>query len=221
MDFQESKELGKETRQVNCLGLTVSVFFALLSFFIVLNVIATSNKDKAEKLTNSIKSEFKNKDLKQELNLFGNEGFGRESGKYEQSFRQVLNGFMGPIQGSMDFQYSENPSNYIIKINNTSVFGSDDQEIRSPAANFINYLNKYIGNIKKHADASVKLVIPYDPENKKDIQIAKEKIKNLHDTLDRNIAKSISFSIIPIEIKSSYDKDKLKNTYLYFSRNEF
>jgi hypothetical protein len=62
MDFIEDKEIKTNNDGVNYLN--VSVFLALLAFFILLNVISIENIKKTDKLKQSVTGEFSDQETK-------------------------------------------------------------------------------------------------------------------------------------------------------------
>jgi hypothetical protein len=208
MDFLESKEPIKKSAAMQYLIL--SVFFAMLCFFIMLNVISTSSKDKSIKMTESIKNEFINRDLKKEITLFS-DAVGPRNNEYERSFREVLSDYMNAFKYSMEYNITEYPSYYMVTIKDTSFYGPRSIPARPSAVNFLDALDKYIDTIRKHPYSKARVAIPYDEKTRDGFGHARARLIWFTENLDKN-DKNISISIIPANTG---------NIYLYFDKNEF
>jgi hypothetical protein len=219
MDFQESKEAPTQNNGIRYLIL--SVFFALLSFFILLNFVSTGNQKKADNLKKSIENEFNEKDIRKELVLFNTTVKNQQKNGYEQSFRDVITRFMESTKNSVDSELSESPVNYTVKARMISFFGPGDNTPRSIITGYLLYLNKFIGTIRKTGQEHATIVLLYDPISNDSLKNAEEKIKNLHKILEADKDKAIWFSITPIEIKSALDESKLNFVFILFDKNEF
>jgi hypothetical protein len=221
MDFQESKEPLKEIDSRKYLTLTVSVFFALLSFFIMLNAVSTANLVKSGNLTKSIKQEFENTSLKQELQLFQKRDYDTGLGNYTKSFKYVVTEFLESVRTSINSELMETPENYIVKVKTVSLFGPNDNNSRAVATNFLLALNKFVDVIKKTDDVAARIVIPYDEASAKAASDSEAKIKSLYKIIEKEKNSYLKFSTSPVDVKQESELDKFNNIYIVFSKNEF
>jgi hypothetical protein len=210
MDLQENKEIIREDDGIKYL--TVSVFFAILSFFLILNTISVTNSSKSENLQKALKDEFSNKDLKEEFRLFDKRQYDQKKGTFKLSFRDLLISFLETQEKTVDAEFSETPKHYVIKVSEISFFGPNSIERRPNADKFLKALDTYISINKTSPDISAQLIIPYtDKQNIIDKRLL---------SLDRVFKNKESLSI---RLSSSKTQDALltKHIYILFDKNEF
>ena len=217
MEIYEEKEPVKENH--GTLYLTISVFLVILSFFILMNSISTANNQKTADITNSLKREFVDKKLKQEVEMFNQKKVEQDNTQKPLGFKDMVTTFLDTQKGNAETTISESPSNIILNIKMNSFFGLNTNDARPAAEAFIGSLNNYLNFAKKLPDATAKLVILYDEKQAGGLDIAAEKAASLNAILDYQAKRNISFAFAPMGKNSK--PENLNNIYVLFDKNEF
>lgn len=215
MDFLEEKEVKANKDGVN--QMNVSVFLALLSFFIVLNFISTNNDNKSSNLKQSLKQEFKQKKLSEEFTNIRRD-YETSFGDASYNFKDVINNFLDTQKNIVEVNLKESKSHYLLDIDINRFFGSENNIRRVGAENFIKNLNSLLSNNRLRDTSKAKVVLFAEAENKYDIAAKGAKLKNLQKSID-NTDPYIQFSlaILP-EDKANINFNTIQ---ILFGKNEF
>jgi hypothetical protein len=216
MDFIEDKEIKTNNDGVNYLN--VSVFLALLAFFILLNVISIENIKKTDKLKQSVTGEFSEKRLYQEFMVFSKRDYEASIGNYSYDFISIISDFLSRNQDIVRTQIFQNNVYYYFNINIFRFFGTDNNLRRAGADEFIRNLNSVISLNRKNQDSKAKLILFADKNDVDDINSKLAKLRDLKKSIENIEPKHIEFSL---SIISDSQSELLKQIQIIFSKNEF
>lgn len=215
MDFIEDKENHVNNDGVNYLN--VSVFLALLAFFILLNVISVANVKKSDKLKQSVTGEFAEKRLYQELMVFSKRDYETSFGNYSYDFISLMSDFLAKNRGIFRTKIIQNNSHYFFDVDIFRFFGTENNIRRSGADEFLKDLNSLLVLNRPTETSSAKLILFADVNDVDDINSKLAKLKDLQKSIENIEPKAIDFSLSLV----SDNEKKLKNIQIIFSKNEF
>ncbi len=189
-------------------SLLISVFFALLSLFIMLNAISPTDSEKSGKVLRALHEEFNDKDISQEFLLYQRE----QERPSEETFKDVITKFLDTQRQKVPTSLTETPALYMIKLNYLSFFNIDSSEPKQNAADFLVALDTYLGLNKKKPAARAEIVMFYQDDQ---ALITKRSVA-LQGILTSGRNRNMSFSTIKTK-----DKSLDNQIYIIFSKNEF
>jgi hypothetical protein len=216
MDFLEEKETHINNDGVNYLN--VSVFLALLAFFILLNVISIQNVKKADKLKQSVSGEFAEKRFYQEFMVFSKRDYEIGVGNYSYDFISVMSDFLANNTDILKTRIEQTNIYYSFDVDIFRFFGTDNNIRRSGADQFLKNLNSILSLYRPSENSMAKVIMFADENDVDDINNKLSKIKSLQRSIENIEPKTIDFSLSLI---SDEDKEKLNNIQIIFSKREF
>ncbi len=221
MDIPETPDSLAQNRNLRYLTLSslLSLFFCILSFFIMMNAISVKNEEKFGNIATNIKQEFKEEKIEQKLSLFQKRKYEKGVGEFSVTFNDLISSFLANQKKNVASELVETPNNFKIKLDILNFYGSDNNKKRPNADIFILSLNNFLTLNKKSATATAKLVMPYDSENADNTKNVNIRIRQLYKILAKAKHKNISFSTVPLSDKD--DKTEINNIYVFFSKDEF
>lgn len=198
--------------------LTLSVFLALLSFFIVLNSLSSVDKNKSDNIKSSVLQEFKEKDIADKIESFTTKKPVRNIEINSIGFPDLINNFMLNYRDKMAYTFYETKSQYVIKIDKLNFYGPNSNRLRANAASFLSSLNDFISTNKKNVNAKAIIILPYLKDNKKSTNDNNYRVKELYSNIPKSGQSYLIYSTVAV---ATEENDKVEYIYIIFDKNEF
>ena len=206
--------------------LTLSLFFAILSFFIVLNNIADRNNKKGDIVESSLKKSFNKNDF-EKTSIIDN----LQINIIPQAFglSKKINDFIATKNNGINVEVLENQNNFILKININNLFSLDSDKIRPNTEQFIIDLNQFIIENKKNKFSEAKALSYVDNIKSPTSDLLFKRLENLTNILAEKEETALSFGFKIKDTKQPANnnltnfknENKPEDLYIFIDKYEF